>query len=86
MGGSAATVDGTVISLAPKATQAEGASQALGDVIMSAFSHGAPAAPPAATNGTGPAASVGDASRFAQQRLGWVLVGLVLGCIMLFWV
>ncbi|KAL8656978.1 MAG: hypothetical protein Q9226_002378 [Calogaya cf. arnoldii] len=85
VGGSAATVDGTVISLATNVIQAEGASQALGDVIMSAFSHGAPAAPPAATNGTGPAAFVGDASRFAQQRLGWVLVGLVLGCIMPLW-
>ncbi|KAL8849615.1 MAG: hypothetical protein Q9221_005382 [Calogaya cf. arnoldii] len=86
VGGPAATVDGMVISLVPKAIQAEGASQALGDVIMSAFSYGAPAALPAATNGTGPAAFVGDASRFAQEGLGWVLVGLVLGCIVPLWI
>ncbi|KAL8997824.1 MAG: hypothetical protein Q9169_002996 [Polycauliona sp. 2 TL-2023] len=85
-GGSAITVNGTPISLAPSGTavlvgtQAESlstAKQGMGDVIMSAFGEGGIAAPGSTTesNVTG---FTGGASRYGPQRLHWVLMLVVL--------
>lgn len=67
VGGPAATVNRTLVFLAPGATRIEGLSQALGDIITSVFSHRTPAAPPMATNGGGPVAFVGSLSTIAEQ-------------------
>lgn len=83
-GGSAITVNGTLVSLGVAATNlvvgtktaALTTSGGLGEIIMGGFSGGDPGAP-RATNTSDPAIFRGGANRVVEQRSGWLLLGMV---------
>lgn len=88
-GGAAITVNGTLVSLGPAATnlvvgthtEPLTTSRGLGEIIMGGFSNGGPGLP-GATNTSSVAGFTGGTHRGVERRLGSMCVGVVLGCVL----